>query len=108
MLPCRCTLLPPAAWRSLTGVIVTVRQRRHWSATLLDRRTGLRQALHFWIGVYIRPYTQKFARRSYSTMEEPNETNDAVEDLVDARTDVIAFVDRTLKVLRTYLLKYSR
>jgi len=33
-------------------VIVTVRQARRWSATLLDRRTGLRQALHFWIGVY--------------------------------------------------------
>src|SRR6516162_10703422 len=55
MLPCRCTLLPPAARRPITGVIVTVRQARRWSATLLDRRTGLRQALHFWIGVYIRP-----------------------------------------------------
>src|SRR6516162_188523 len=53
MLPCRCTLLPPAARRPITGVIVTVRQARRWSATLLDRRTGLRQALHFWIGVYI-------------------------------------------------------
>src|SRR6516162_7344182 len=52
MLPCRCTLLPPAARRPITGVIVTVRQARRWSATLLDRRTGLRQALHFWIGVY--------------------------------------------------------
>src|SRR6516165_5106447 len=54
MLPCRCTLLPPAARRPFTGVIVTVRQARRWSATLLDRRTGLRQALHFWIGVYKR------------------------------------------------------
>jgi hypothetical protein len=30
------------------------------------------------------------------------------QELFDARTDVIACLDRTLTVLRTYLLKFSR
>src|SRR6516165_5770419 len=68
MLPCRCTLLPPAARRPITGVIVTVRQARRWSATLLDRRTGLRQALHFWIGVY---KTSPSARKVRPTVSFP-------------------------------------